>query len=89
MAEYTVVIKAGARRSLANTLPEAVATAVAEFIAGPLTTNPRRVGKRLDPPLSHLHAARRGTFRILYEIDDEKAVVAVTVIAHRADAYRA
>jgi mRNA interferase RelE/StbE len=32
--------------------------------------------------------ARRGTYRVLYEIDDEDRVVTVTAIEHRADAYR-
>lgn len=32
--------------------------------------------------------ARRGTYRILYTIDDERRVVEVTAIGHRSDAYR-
>jgi mRNA interferase RelE/StbE len=73
---------------MANALPEAVVHAVAEFISGPLASNPQRVGKRLRPPLSHLHSARRGTFRILYELDEESRTVVVTAIQHRADVYR-
>ena len=38
------------RRALTETLPEAVAAAAYEFIAGPLLTRPYRVGKRLSAP---------------------------------------
>jgi len=32
--------------------------------------------------------ARRGTYRILYRIDDRHGIVEVTAIRHRSDAYR-
>jgi len=32
--------------------------------------------------------ARRGTYRILYLVDDELGVVEVTAVRHRSDAYR-
>ncbi|MFF1945995.1 type II toxin-antitoxin system RelE/ParE family toxin [Rhodococcus qingshengii] len=32
--------------------------------------------------------ARRGTYRVLYLIDDDARRVTVTSIAHRTDAYR-
>ena len=51
--------------------PEAVATAAFEFITGPLLENPHRVGKELRPPLADRHSARRGTYRVLYRIDDQ------------------
>ena len=59
-----------------------------EFIVGPLLDNPHRVGKRLRPPLEDRHTARRGTYRVIYRIDDENRSVTVVDVAHRRDAYR-
>jgi mRNA-degrading endonuclease RelE of RelBE toxin-antitoxin system len=77
-----------AAKALAETLPEKVATAAYEFITGPLLDDPHRVGKPLDPPMAPAWTARRGTYRILYRIDDAHHVVDVTAIRHRADAYK-
>jgi len=76
------------RRALAETLPEAVATAAYEFITGPLLRQPYRVGKRLMPPLDDRFSARRGTYRLIYRIDDKTRVVTVVDIGHRRDVYR-
>ena len=85
---YSLRIAPTARRQLAEVLPEGVAMAAYEFIVGPLLDNPHRVGKRLRPPLHDRHAARRGTYRVIYRIDDEERSVAVVDVAHRRDAYR-
>lgn len=85
---YRLVVARSAARALATSLPEKVANAVYEFVTGPLSENPRRVGKPLDPPLSPAHSARRGTYRVLYLINDADRTVEVTAISHRADAYR-
>lgn len=85
---YEVVLSPGARRALAEELPEAVAAACFEFIAGPLAENPRRVGKPLRNELAGTYSARRGGFRVVYDIDDERIRVEVIAIRHRRDAYR-
>lgn len=85
---YTLRVTPTARRALAERLPEAVAFAAHEFIGGPLLDNPHRVGKRLLPPLSDRHAARRGSYRVIYRIDDEAGLVTVVDIDHRSDVYR-
>jgi mRNA interferase RelE/StbE len=77
-----------ARRQLTEQLPESVAFAAHEFIIGPLLANPHRVGERLRPPLNDRHSARRGTYRVLYRIDDELRRVTVVGVFSRADAYR-
>ena len=78
-----------AARALAGRLPEKIAAAVYEFITTALLDNPQRVGKRLLlPPFEGTRSARRGTYRVLYEIDEDDRVVTVTAIEHRADAYR-
>lgn len=76
------------RRALAETLPEAVATAAYEFITGPPLEQPYRVGKRLLPPLDDRFSARRGTYRVIYRIDQEARTVTVVDVGHRRDVYR-
>ena len=76
------------RRALSETSPEAVAAAAYEFITGPLLTDPHRIGKRLLPPMDDRFSARRGTYRVIYRIDDKARVVTVVDVAHRRDAYR-
>jgi mRNA-degrading endonuclease RelE of RelBE toxin-antitoxin system len=85
---YVLAITPTARRQLTEHLPEAVAAAAYEFIAGPLLDNPHRVGKQLRPPLDDRHSARRGTYRVIYRIDDLSRTVTVVDVAHRRDAYR-
>lgn len=84
---YGLRIAPSAARTLAK-LPEKIVTAVYEFITEPLLDNPRRVGKPLDPLLAPLWSARRGTYRILYAIDDTQRLVEVAAVGHRADIYR-
>ena len=85
---YPLVITPTARRQISKQLPESVAFAAQEFILGPLLDNPHRVGKRLSPPLADRHSARRGTYRIIYRIDDRRRTVTVVGVLGRADAYR-
>ncbi len=85
---YELIISPSARRRLAETLPEAVAFAAHELIVGALLLNPDRLGKRLRPPLQDRHSARRGTYRVIYRIDDEQMTVTVLDVVHRQDAYR-
>ncbi|GIH12063.1 type II toxin-antitoxin system RelE family toxin [Rugosimonospora africana] len=86
---YQLRIAGPAARALAGRLPEKVATAVYEFVTTTLLDDPHRVGKPLLlPPFEGTWSARRGTYRVLYEVDDENLVVTVTAVEHRADAYR-
>lgn len=86
---YTVNFRGPARKALSETLPEAVAAAAYEFCIGPVAVNPRRVGHQLHAPLEGYHSARRGTYRVVYVIDDEQSVVWVEWIGPRSDVYRA
>ena len=85
---YRLRIAQPAARALAETLPEKVATAAYEFIIGTLLDNPHLVGKPLDPPMAPAWTARRGTYRILFLLDESQHIVEVTAIRHRSDAYR-
>lgn len=86
---YELRATSGVRRALSEVLPEAVAAAVHEFITGPLLRAPYRVGKRLLPPMDDRFSARRGTYRIIYRIDDKNRIVTVVDVDHRRDVYRA
>ena len=85
---YELLISPTARSQLTNELPEAIAFAAYEFIIGPLLENPQRVGKQLRPSLHDRHNARRGTYRVIYRIDEARHRVTVVGVFARADAYR-
>ncbi|NKY48925.1 type II toxin-antitoxin system RelE family toxin [Nocardia vermiculata] len=88
MSQYTLETTPTVRRMLTGKLSESVAVAAFEFMTGPLLDNPYRVGKRLQPPLDDRFSARRGTYRLLYRIDDKRMVVTVVDVNHRRDIYR-
>lgn len=85
---YELIVAPTVRRQLAEVLSESVAFAAYEFITGPLLDNPHRVGKQLRPPLDDRHSARRGTYRVIYRVDDQQRRVTVVGVFSRADAYR-
>jgi len=74
-------------RTLAR-LPEKAAAAVAEFLVGPLRRDPRPVGHPLRRELEGLWAARRGPYRVVYELDEDARQIRVLRIDHRADVHR-
>jgi mRNA interferase RelE/StbE len=86
---FSLITTPTARRQLAELLPEAVAFAAYEFITGPLLHEPYRLGKRLHTPLADRLSALRGTYRILYRVDDSQHTVTVLDVGHRRDVYRA
>ncbi len=86
---YGLVVARPAARAIAETLPEQVAAAVIDFISGSLLENPRRVGRELRNELAGIHSARRGSYRVLYRIDESARTVTVLRVDHRGDAYRA
>lgn len=83
---HRVVMARSASRQLAERLPETVAIACLEFILGPLA-DPHRVGAPLRPPFQGQFRARRGEYRVRYEITETEVVV--LDVEHRRDAYRA
>jgi len=87
-SRYEIVVTVLAARAIRETLPEAVAFAVIDFITGPLLDNPRRVDGALGNELKGVWSARRGTYRIVYRIDDDRREVIVLRVGHRRDIYR-
>jgi mRNA interferase RelE/StbE len=85
--EYSVEFAPSARRDLAR-IPPRIVPAIIEFVYGDLARQPRRVGKALHRDLEGLWSARRGPYRIVYEIIDERLVIQVLDVDHRADIYR-
>lgn len=85
---YELVLTPPARRALTDRLPEAVATAVIDFLTTALVENPRRVGKPLRGDLAGIWSARRGTYRVLYRLREDPREVIVLRVDHRKDAYR-
>jgi mRNA interferase RelE/StbE len=88
VSRYTVRFSPAAKRALTEGLPEAVAAAAFELITGALSENPHRLGKQLAEPLFPLYSARRGTYRVIYRIDDSRRELEVVAVTHRKDAYR-
>ena len=84
---HEIVFSSAARRGIIA-IPQRIRAAIVEFVYGDLAASPRRVGKPLQRELTGLFAARRGTYRVIYEIDNDRERVIIIRIAHRADAYR-
>jgi len=87
-APYGLVVAGPAARVIAEVLPDAVAVAVIALVSGDLVAAPRRIGKPLRRELEGLWVARRGTFRVVYRIDDDNHEVVVLRVDHRRDIYR-
>ena len=84
---YEFVVTPPAAKAIQSGLPEAVAAAVIEFVTGPLIENPHRLGKPLRGDLAGIRSARRGTYRVLYRINEARGEVVVLRIDHRRDIY--
>jgi mRNA interferase RelE/StbE len=65
----------------------AIAAAVLETLNA-IASNPHRLGKPLRFELEGCWSARRGTYRIIYRIDDARHNVSVLAVGHRTDVYR-
>jgi mRNA interferase RelE/StbE len=85
---YELILTPPAVRAVRSGLPGAVATAVIEFLTGALVENPHHVGKTLRGDLAGIYSARRGTYRVLYRVNEVEREVVVLRIDHRRDLYR-
>lgn len=77
---------APARRQF-DRLPISVAAAVLETLDA-IADNPNRLGKRLALEHEGRWSARRGPYRVIYELLEDDHVVRVVAIGHRRDVYR-
>jgi len=93
LSEYRIFETTGFQRDLTGLGPAAakrIHDALAKRVYPILRAAPRAVAsaarlKDWDPPTWRI---RIGSWRIFYEIDDEKRVVFLTAADHRKDAYR-
>lgn len=86
-AAWKVEVTSVALTSLRR-LPGKAAAAVVEFVTGPLADNSRRLSKPLTNELLGLHTARRGDYRVLFNLDVEDHILYVYRIEHRSDVYK-
>ncbi|MFT6289890.1 MAG: mRNA-degrading endonuclease RelE of RelBE toxin-antitoxin system [Ilumatobacter sp.] len=84
---YELRVTGPTQRQLGR-LTEGTAAAIVEFMLSALIDNPHRVGGRLQRELAGFHSARRGAYRVIYEIDDDQHTVIVLRIDHRSRGYR-
>ncbi len=86
-SDFELRVIGPAQRQLQR-LPEKTAAAIVEFMLSALIDNPHRIGGQLQRELAGLHSARRGAYRVIYEIDDDKGLVIVLRVDHRSRLYR-
>ena len=84
---YEVEITPEGLRHL-DQLPDKVRAAVLEAIFGTIAQNPQRSGKPIRGELVGLYSARRGDFRVIYEVDEQTKTVLVHRAQHRRSVYR-
>jgi mRNA-degrading endonuclease RelE of RelBE toxin-antitoxin system len=84
---WRLALSASAQRTLAR-LTEQVASAIVELMTGPLLDEPTRVGKPLHRELAGYWVARRGSYRVIYRLEEERRTIRVVRIEHRSDVYR-
>ena len=93
MSEYRIFETTSFQRDLATLGPEAakrIQNTLSKRVYPILRAAPRAVAsaarlKDWDPPTWRI---RIGSWRLFYEIDDEKHIVFLTAADHRKDAYR-
>jgi mRNA interferase RelE/StbE len=86
MQLYEITFARSARKEL-QTLPLTVAERILAKIEL-LALNPRPPGCKKLRGGSALWRLRVGEYRIVYQINDEKRVVDISVVRHRNEAYR-
>lgn len=85
---YDVQVTRPALRALTRLEPK-FADAVIRFLDGPLAENPLRVTKPLGAELEGQRSGYVGiSYRVVVRVDEDRHVVYVLRVAHRADVYR-
>ncbi len=79
---WTVALSSAAIRNL-DRLPSRVVPAIVEFSFGTLAENPYKVGKPLRGDFAGICSARRGVYRVLYEINEDDHSVTVIRVGFR------
>jgi mRNA interferase RelE/StbE len=83
---YAVEYRSGVPRDMAR-LPKPVLRRVDRAIMS-LAGDPRPPGCRKLVGATGLWRIRVGDWRIIYEIDDDRRVIEIRIVAHRREVYR-
>ena len=86
--QYEIRFQPSARRAIARRAPGGRCRRRAGVLRRRACVNPHRLGKPLFGPLAGCHGARRGTYRIVYRIDENSRIVNVLDNDHRPEIYR-
>jgi len=84
---YEVRWAHAAQRDLMR-VPERFAAAIVNYIERLRAEQPYRLSKPLAEPFAGWRSARYGAYRIVFEVDEDKTVMVIRRIGHRADVYR-
>ncbi|WP_061219551.1 type II toxin-antitoxin system RelE family toxin [Leptospira weilii] len=85
MSEYSILLSKSVTKQL-DKLPENIADSLIEAIEG-LTKNPRPQGVKKLKGRDGFRI-RKGDYRIIYDIQDQKLIIEVIAIGHRKDIYQ-
>jgi mRNA interferase RelE/StbE len=85
MAKYKIEIKKSAAKEIKN-LPSSYLNKIIDRISK-LADNPRAEGC-IKLSSEELYRIRVGTYRIIYQIKDDRLIVIVIKVAHRKSVYR-
>ena len=83
---YELILKPSAERQVRD-LPRAIQRRVLNKLTD-VQRNPRLNGTTKLAGGSSTWRVRVGDYRIVYEINDDKRIIFVTIIAHRREVYR-
>ena len=83
---YELAVKPSAIRDIER-LPASVQRRVLERLAR-IQANPRAQGSVKLAGAKSTYRVRVGDWRIVYEVDDGRHIVFVTIVAHRREVYR-
>ena len=84
---WQLEVSARARRDL-DRLPPRIASAIVEFVTRTLPQNPERLSKPLAGELQGQRSARRGDYRVIFELRSEDRIILLVRVGHRAHIYR-
>lgn len=84
---YRIVIKAGAAKELETLGSKSDRQRLVERMAS-LAQNPRPQGSEKLSGQVDLYRVRSGSYRVIYEIEDDVVLITVVKIGHRKDIYR-
>lgn len=87
MAEYRILIKSSAAKEIEAVGARIERQRIVSRIRA-LTENPRPPGSEKLAGYVDRYRARRGPFRIIYLIDDQRSEVTIFKVGHRKDVYR-